>query len=91
MWQKLGSNNLLDTEPWPQYDKNIIMESRKTLEIPVTVNGKLRTRLQVASGLEIEQVKQIAQEDDKLKPFIEGKQIIKEIYVPDKILNLVVK
>ena len=90
MWEILGSNKSLDEEDWLEYDKKVIIESRKTVEVPVTVNGKLRARIKVESGLDKNEIIKLVRENESLKPYIKG-EVIKEIYIPDKILNLVVR
>ncbi len=91
MWEILGNNKPLDEEDWLEYDEKVIIKANKIIELPVTVNGKLRARLTVESGLGREEIIKIAKENEKIKPYIENKKIIKEIYVPDKIINFVVR
>ena len=87
MWEKLGHNKTLAYEPWPTYDESKIV--KQSVTIAVMVNGKLRATVDVAIDSSEEEVKALAFEIDKLKPHIEGKQIKKIIFVPNKILNIV--
>ena len=57
----------------------------------VQVNGKLRSRIHVPFGTPKEELEALATADEKVKPFLEGKQIVKIITVPDKLVNIVVK
>lgn len=76
-------------QPWPQYDEALCRED--TVEIAVQVNGKLRTRLSIAADSTAADAIAAAKADGKIAAAIEGKQIVKEIYVPGKLINLVVK
>jgi len=89
MWQILGHDTTLAFEPWPTYDEEACKED--TVEIGVQVNGKVRGT--VALSVDEEQADALAKakEIDSVKPFIEGKTIVKEIYVKGKIVNIVVK
>jgi leucyl-tRNA synthetase len=74
---------------WPKWDDALAQED--TLEIPVQVNGKLRTRIAVPLGTSQADLEKIAQADPKVQPFIEGKTVAKVIVVPEKLVNIVVK
>ncbi len=89
IWQKLGHNNTLAYEPWPEYDDTMIKED--TIEIPIQVNGKLRGKITVSVDLSDNEILDIARKDEKISPYLSGKQIVKEIYVPQKLINFVVK
>ncbi|MCX8056221.1 MAG: hypothetical protein N3F03_01250, partial [Ignavibacteria bacterium] len=71
------------------YDKDALVQ--ETFTLAVQVNGKLRAAIEFEVDTPEEEIKSKAKEDPKVKKFIEGKEIIKEIYVPKKILNIVVK
>ncbi len=75
--------------PWPKYDAALAKEEE--IEIPVQVNGKLRSRVLVPVDAEEEFVLQRALADEKVKAAIAGKQVVKKIYVPGKMVNLVVR
>ncbi|PWT99308.1 MAG: leucine--tRNA ligase, partial [Terriglobia bacterium] len=89
IWDELGRDGPLFRNPWPAFDSELAKED--LAEVVVQVNGKLRSRIYVAFGTPTTELEQRAQTDDKLKPFIEGKRVVKVITVPDKLVNLVVK
>ena len=89
LWEMLGEKgNLLKAE-WPKFDAALAKEEE--LEIPVQINGKLRGRVVVPADASEEFVIERALEDEKVKAAIAEKQAIKKIYVPGKLLNLVVR
>ncbi|WAC20292.1 leucine--tRNA ligase [Luteolibacter sp. SL250] len=85
---RLGSTAQLSELPWPAYDPEALV--RNEIEIVVQVNGKLRDRLSVSKDADEEAVKAVAFESAKVKEHLDGKTIRKVIYVPGKILNVVV-
>jgi len=87
LWERLGHSESLAYEPWPSYDEAMCAE--ETVEIPVQINGKLRARLHVSPDLSKEEM--IAKAKETVAHRIEGKQIVKEICVPGRLVNLVVK
>ena len=89
LWEMLGEKGTLLKAPWPKYDAELAKEEE--IEIPVQVNGKLRSRVTVPADADEAFVLDRALADDKVKAAIAGKQIVKKIYVPGKMVNLVVK
>jgi len=89
IWDQLGRSGPVFRQPWPSFDPELAKEDEA--EIPVQVNGKLRGRLRVPFGASKELVEQRALSDDKTAPFVLGKQIVKIIIVPDKLVNIVTK
>src|SRR5579864_6790460 len=89
LWEILGEKGNLLKAPWPKYDADLAKEEE--IEIPVQVNGKLRSRVTVPADADEPFVLERALADEKVKAAIAGKQIVKKIYVPGKMLNLVVK
>ncbi len=89
IWEFLGNGELCALAPWPTYDEAKTVDS--TIEIALQVNGKLRGTIMVAAGLAKEEVLALAKADEKVSSMIEGKTIVKEIVVPNKIVNIVVK
>jgi leucyl-tRNA synthetase len=85
---RVGSTASLSEQPWPAYDPEALV--RNEIEIVVQVNGKLRDRLCVSKDADEEAVKAVAFESPKVKEQLDGKTIRKVIYVPGKILNVVV-
>ena len=89
LWERLGHDHTLAYEPWPEHDEALLAED--TVEIPVQVNGKVRARILVAAGADGDTVLAAAKAEPNIQKHAEGKKIIKEIYVPGKTVNLVVK
>jgi len=89
LWEMLGEQGNLLRAPWPKYDAELAKEEE--LQIPVQINGKLRGLIVVPADSTEEFVIERALSDEKVRAFIAGKQIVKKIYVPGKLLNLVVK
>jgi len=89
LWEMIGEKESLLRAPWPKYDAELAKEEE--IEIPVQINGKLRSRVVVPADASEEFVLQRALADEKVKAAIAGKQVIKKIYVPGKMVNLVIK
>jgi leucyl-tRNA synthetase len=89
LWETLGEKSNLLRAPWPKYDAALAKEEE--IEIPVQVNGKLRSKVLVPAEAGEALVKERALADEKVKAAIGGKQIVKVIFVPGKLLNLVVR
>ena len=89
LWEMLGENDNLLKAPWPKFDAELAKEEE--LEIPVQINGKLRSRVIVPADASESTVLERALADEKVKVAIAGKQIVKKIYVPGKLVNIVVK
>ena len=89
IWETLGHNTILSLEAWPTYDEEKTVEN--TVEIAIQVNGKLRGTIKLPMNTPKDEAIAAAKADERVASFIEGKTIIKEIAVPNKIVNLVVK
>lgn len=90
MWSTLGYGEMLAKDAsWPAYDPEKCVDS--TIEIAVQVNGKLRGKLMVAADISAEDAIAVAKADEKVQSFLTDKNVVKEIYVPGKLVNLVVK
>jgi len=89
LWEMLGQKESLLRAPWPKYDRELAKEEE--IEIPVQVNGKLRGRVVVAAEAEEAFVLERALADEKVRAAVKGKQVVKKIYVPGKMVNLVVR
>ena len=87
LWQKLGNNESISYSSWPTYDEEKIVQD--TFNLPIQVNGKLRSNIDIEMNLPEEKVKEIAHK--QVASYIDGKEIVKEIYVKNKIYNIVVK
>ena len=90
MWEGLGrEGGLLKGAPWPVADAELA--KKEELEIPVQVNGKLRSRVIVAPDISEEDLRTMALADAKIQSFIDGQKIVKVIVVPQRLVNVVVK
>ncbi len=89
VWAQLGSEGLLAVAEWPTYDEAKTVDS--TIEVPVQICGKLRATITIAKDATADEAIAAAKADEKVKEFLDGKNIIKEIYVPGKIINIVAK
>ncbi len=89
MWSILGHKDTIAYESWPVYDEEACRED--TVEIGVQVNGKVRGTVELAVDEDKDSALSKAKECEGVKPFVDGKTIVKEIYVPGKIVNIVVK
>jgi leucyl-tRNA synthetase len=89
LWESLGEKENLLKARWPKYDPALAKEEE--IEIPVQVNGKLRGRVLVPAEADQALVQERALADQKVKAAIAGKPIVKAIFVPGKLLNLVVR
>ena len=89
LWEMTGESSNLLKEPWPKFDPALAAEDE--IEIPVQLNGKLRTVVVVPAAATDDDVKSAALANEKVKSAIAGKQIVKVIVVPKKLVNIVVK
>ena len=87
-WQRLGHRTTIAFQPWPAFDESKL--ARATMVLGVQVSGKLRSQIEVASDADEASILAAAKADDKVKTFIDGKAIKKEIYVKGRLVNLVV-
>jgi leucyl-tRNA synthetase len=88
LWERLGHHRSLSHRPWPTVDESKLVES--TMELPVQVNGKLRDKITVAQDALESAILEAALRAEKVQPWIEGKTMRKKLYVPKKLVNLVV-
>lgn len=89
LWSALGCEGAVVDVAWPTFDESALVKESQTMV--VQVNGKLRAKLEVAIDASKEAVESQALEDENVQRFIEGKQVVKVIVVPGKLVNLVVK
>jgi leucyl-tRNA synthetase len=87
LWSLLGHSSSIFKEKWPEYIDELSKD--KILEVPIQVNGKLRSKLFVSEEITEEEIKNLALIDDKVKSYTKGKNIKKVIYVKNKLLNIV--
>jgi leucyl-tRNA synthetase len=89
LWQLMGNQGPVFRQSWPSFDADLARE--EALEVPVQVNGKLRSRIVVAHGASKEELESAALADPKIKALVDGKQLVKIVVVPAKLVNIVVK
>ncbi|MEQ8786598.1 MAG: leucine--tRNA ligase [Pirellulaceae bacterium] len=89
LWQVLGHDDTLAYAPWPTYDEALTKED--TVEVPVQFNGKVRARVTVAAGASKSDLETAARAEERVQELLEGKQIVKLIAIPGKLVNFVVK
>ena len=89
IWSILGHDDTIAFESWPTYDEAHLVED--TVEIVVQVNGKLKAKLNIVPDADKDSVIAAAMADEKVKESVEGKNIVKQIYVPNKLVNIVAK
>ncbi len=89
IWSILGHNDTIAFESWPVYDEELCKDD--TIEIVVQINGKVKAKLNIEVDADKDSVLAMAMEDEAVKAAIEGKDIVKQIYVPNKLVNIVAK
>ena len=89
IWETIGGEGLLSLSQWPQYEESKTVED--SIEIGVQVNGKVRGTIVIPNGCAKEEALELAKKDERVASFLEGKTLVKEIYVPNKIVNFVAK
>ncbi len=89
MWQMLGNKEILAFETWPEWIEKLTLDDEK--EVVVQINGKVRSKMIIAAGTAKEDLEKMAFENEKIKSLTEGKNIIKVICIPDKLVNIVAK
>ena len=89
MWQIIGETSNLATVKWPEYDESALVVDE--IEIVLQINGRIRDKIKISPDLTRDEMVELAVSNDKIKELTEGKQIIKCIAVPKKLINVVVK
>ncbi|WP_037570828.1 leucine--tRNA ligase [Spirochaeta cellobiosiphila] len=89
LWHKLGKTTSIAKEQWPSYEEDLTKED--TITLVLQINGKVRAKIDTEADIDKEQMLNIAKSNDRIKEFLEGKTIVKEIVVPGKLVNLVIK
>ena len=88
-WAALGRDGLVASAPWPILNRSLLVEDEITL--PVQINGKVKSRINVAADADQDAVFEAAFADAKVADLTSGKNVVKKIYVPGRMVNLVVK
>ena len=89
LWSKMGEKGSIHRRAWPEFDPEIAKEELVT--VIFQVNGKLRDKAEVATGLPKEEIKKMAMNSEKVRKFIGSREVIKIISVPGKLVNIVIK
>jgi len=89
LWHRLGHGQSVHRQPWPEYDPRALVAEE--VEVVVQINGKVRDRLRLPAGLDGEKAREFALAQGKVQQWLAGKQVLKVVWVPDKLINLVVR
>ena len=89
LWEKLGHNESIANSTWPTYDESLTKDD--TYEMVVQVNGKVRGKMEVSTSATKEEMLELAKEIDNVKNYLDGHEVVKEIVVPQKLVNIVIK
>ena len=89
LWAELGRTGPVFRQPWPAFDPELAKE--EGAEVVLQVNGKVRSRMIVPFGTGRDELEKLALADDKVRAQVDGKQVVKVIAVPDKLVNVVVR
>ncbi len=89
LWQEIGAEGSILRTPWPKFEEALAKENE--IEIPVQVNGKLRSLVRIAAEATPQEMEKAALADAKLQASVAGKQVVKVIVVPGKMVNVVVR
>lgn len=89
MWEHLGHTSFIYNESWPKYDEKALV--RDTVEIVVQINGKVKEKMDVQTGISKQELEKLATENEKIQKLTSGKNVVKVIAVPGKLVNIVVK
>ncbi|MCK5061600.1 leucine--tRNA ligase [Candidatus Parcubacteria bacterium] len=89
LWEKLGHKESIFKEKWPEYDPELVKDEK--IQLVIQVNGKLRDTVEVSVDISEIEAKKIAQDLEKIKKWIDGKEIVKIIFVKGKLINIVIK
>jgi len=88
LWHQLGYEDSIHNQSWPVYDKNMVREDKVVLIIQI--NGKIRDKVEVDKDVSEEEVKRLTLESESVKKWTAGKEIKKIIFVPKKLINIVI-
>ena len=89
IYELIGGEGFITVSEWPEFDESKTVDA--TIEVGVQVNGKVRAAVTIPAGCDKDTALEAAKTNERVASFIEGKKIVKEIYVPGKIINIVVK
>ncbi|HOW23822.1 MAG TPA: leucine--tRNA ligase [Sedimentibacter sp.] len=89
IWQEQGFEGMLNQTAWPAWDEDKTVDD--VIELPVQVSGKVRGKIMVSKDADLNTARELAEADENIAKYLEGKTRVKEIYIPGKIFNIVVK
>ena len=89
LWQQLGNDDFIEKSGWPKWNEELLKTDK--IQIIVQVNGKLRGKIKVSANSEKDEILAIARAEDNVSKFLQDKEILKEIFIPNKLINFVVK
>ena len=89
IWQEQGFDGMLNQAQWPEWDEEKTVDD--VIELPVQISGKVRGKIVLAKDADLETARKLVDADENISKYTEGKTVVKEIYVPGKIYNIVVK
>ena len=89
LWARMDREGMICAAPWPEYDPSLIVSA--TIEYVIQINGRVRDRLELPPGTPREEIEQAAFASERVRHWTDGKESIRNIFVPDKLLNIVVK
>jgi len=89
LWHELGNKESVFKEKWPEYDKKLVKD--ETINLVVQINGKLRDTILVAADISEKEAREEAMKSEKIKKWLEGKEVVKIIFVKGRLINIVVK
>lgn len=89
LWQRFGHDETITYQPFPTFEEKYLVDDE--IEVPVQINGKVKARINVAADADQEGVFEVALADAKIAELTSGKNVVKKIYVPGRMVNLVVK
>jgi leucyl-tRNA synthetase len=89
LWEQLGHEPSVSRVDWPEYDEALTQDDE--VEIVLQINGKVRSRMQVAAGTDKAELERLAQQNERIQEWTDGKEIVRVIAIPDKLVNIVIK
>ena len=89
IWESVGEKGFCSLAPWPTYDEAKTVSA--TVEVAVQINGKVKSVVAMPKGADKDTALALAKADEKMAALLDGKTVVKEIVVPDKIVNIVVR
>lgn len=89
LWEMIGKQGFVHNQSWPSFDEELAV--KEEIEIVFQINGKIRSKAQVPSTITKEEMERMALDDPKIRALVQGKEIVKKIVIPGKLVNIVIK